>query len=324
MAYSMHQELLRSMWRTVRPDVCHVQWIDDRLWHCARAGLRPLVATAWGSDLNGAVNMPRAAQRKIAEGLAEVDLLITDSEDMIETAQCLTGRKLNSLLLPIGIDVKLFGEVSQQSRTARRQQMGISPDAIVLLSARQLGANYRHANILSAFASARRFHDREMHLIVRTFGHGGKAELATLQAHAVALGVADCVHWIGDIPYRKLPALYGASDLVVNFPVMDSFPVTFLESFACGVPIVTNSLPAYRSSRLAPHLMCTTDQTLSALTSAICSSLSRMESLMAAAQAGREVVLAHYDEKITAKVLKNAYQSVISNSSLDSVVACRE
>src|SRR5215213_1483263 len=37
--------------RTTRPDLVHAHWTSGYGWMAARAGLRPLVTSAWGSDL---------------------------------------------------------------------------------------------------------------------------------------------------------------------------------------------------------------------------------------------------------------------------------
>src|SRR5262249_34708748 len=106
LTHYLHEQLLRRLWRSVKPDIVHLQWVDDRIWRAARAGLRPLVATAWGSDLNVAAKAaPNEASRKrIGTGLRKLDLLIVDSDDMATTAELLAGSSLNTMLVPIGID----------------------------------------------------------------------------------------------------------------------------------------------------------------------------------------------------------------------------
>ncbi len=49
------------------------------------------------------------------------------------------------------------------------------------------------------------------------------------------------MRWVGGMPYERQPGLFVAADFTVNFPQMDAFPVTFLESFACGVLVLTES-----------------------------------------------------------------------------------
>ena len=104
-AYFLHKQALAQLMRDVQPDICHVQWIEDVFCEIAGAGLRPIVATAWGSDLNIPAKAPPrdTKRRKISAALRQLDLLIVDSEDMIETAQMLAGQSLRTVLLPIGI-----------------------------------------------------------------------------------------------------------------------------------------------------------------------------------------------------------------------------
>ena len=151
----VHEWLLKRLWRSEKPDICHIQWIDDRLWHCGRARLRPLVATAWGSDVNvpAAAGADNPAHRIVSDALRMLDLLIVDSNDVAEAAMRLAGKEIRTLLLPMGINTDQFAPNMRDERGVWRNKLGIKPTALVLLSPRQLGANYRQTDIIRAFAA---------------------------------------------------------------------------------------------------------------------------------------------------------------------------
>jgi glycosyltransferase involved in cell wall biosynthesis len=65
---------------------------------------------------------------------------------------------------------------------------------------------------------------------------------------AAELGVADAVRWLTEVPYEQLPEIYAGADVIVNFPHMDAFPVSFLEAAACMRPVVSCRLPSYRGT----------------------------------------------------------------------------
>src|SRR5207302_980577 len=117
----------------IQPDICHMQWVNDQLWHAVRAGLRPLVATAWGSDLNLAAKAPpdNPLRQKLAAALAHLDLLIVDSDDMAMTAERLAGKPLRITLLPIGIDTDRFRPGLHYQRREWREKLQINPEATV-------------------------------------------------------------------------------------------------------------------------------------------------------------------------------------------------
>jgi hypothetical protein len=66
----------------------------------------------------------------------------------------------------------------------------------VLISARQLGANYRPAEIIRAFAALDHKLGRDSYLIMRTFGHGIGVSLTELHSLADLLKVSDRIRWI--------------------------------------------------------------------------------------------------------------------------------
>jgi glycosyltransferase involved in cell wall biosynthesis len=304
---------MRLLWRIVKPDICHVQWVDGNLWHTARAGLRPLVATAWGSDLNfpATLSSDDPLRQTVAAALRLVDHLIVDSDDMAVTAEQLAGKPLSTTLLPIGIDTEQFRPGSYQQRKQWRERLQVAPDATVLISPRQLGANYRHSEIIRAFAALDRIYREHTYLIIRTFGHGFGVSITELQRLADRLNVSDQVRWVADIEYSQLPGLYAASDMAINFPIMDAFPVTFLECFACGLPVVSNRLASYESNGAPSYLLFVDDDSVRGLKTAIEAAIERRDELRALTREARECVVRNFDERVTARLLRQTYEAVL-------------
>jgi glycosyltransferase involved in cell wall biosynthesis len=280
-AYLFRRQSMRLLWRLVRPDICHVQWVDQNLWHTARAGLRPLVATAWGSDLYGPAKLSAddPLRQKIADALQRIDHLIVDSDDTAAIAEQLAGKELRTTLLPIGVDTEQFRPGLYQQRKEWRERLRIDPDATVLISPRQLGANYRQSEIIRAFAALDHTHRKQTYMIIRTFGHGIGVSITELHRLADRLNVSDQVRWIADVEYTQLPGLYAASDMAINFPIMDAFPVTFLECFACGLPVVSNRLISYTSNGASSYLLFLEDDSVGGLKTAIEAAIERRDQL---------------------------------------------
>lgn len=307
---------MRLLWRFVRPDICHVHWVGDNLWHIGRAGLRPLVATAWGSDLNDATRL-RAddpLRQAVAAALQLIDHLIVDSDDMVATAEQLAGKNLSTTLLPLGIDTEQFRLGLHRQRKKWRERLRIDPDAAVLISARQLGANYRQSEIIRAFAALDPIYRKQAYLIVRTFGHGRGVSITELHRLADRLNISDRVRWIGDVEYTQLPGLYAASDMAVNFPIMDGFPVTFLECFACGLPIVSNRLSSYESNGASSYLFFANDNSVGGLKTAIEGMIERLDQVQTLTAEARQHVVQNFDERVSARVLRQTYETVLNAS----------
>lgn len=309
----LHQQRLGPLLRRTQSDLCHVQWMDERVLDVSRAGARPLIATAWGSDLNVPAQSPPEdpVRRRIGAALRELDLLIVDCDDIAVTANQLAGTKIPTAMLPIGIDTKLFRPELPEARRQWRERLQIEPDAIVFLSARQLGAIYRPGEIIAAFAALPAGARERSYLLMRTFGHSVGTSLPSLQRMTEQLGMATRVRWIDSMAYEQQPGLYVAADVTVNFPQMDAFPVTILESLACGVPVITNPLQAYQSNGVAPYLQFTREDSTPALTASMTSALADLETLQAQASQGRKHVVRNFDERVSAARLKEIYEELL-------------
>lgn len=314
----IHRRRLQPLLRATRADVFHVQWMDERILDMRLAGASPLVATAWGSDLNVLAAAPEndPTRRRVGAALRALDMLITDCDDLIDTARMLAGTDVPGAVVPIGIDTQLFRPGLTAQRHQWRAQLKIEPDAVVYLSARQLGGVYRPAEIIRAFASMPQGVRDKSYLIVRTFGHSVGTSVAELERLTEELGVASRVRWVGGLAYEEQPGLFAAADFAVNFPEMDAFPVTILESLACGVPVLTNRLKAYESHGVVPYLTFTAEDSVPALAETMTNAFANLQGLQALAADGRKHAVQHFDERVSAATLKSIYQSLLQRLEL--------
>lgn len=309
----LHKRRLEPLLRAAQADLCHVQWLDDRILDISHAGGHPLVATAWGSDLNVPAQAQRndPARERIGTALRHLDLLIVDCDDIAETARTLAGVDVPTAILPIGIDTTLFQPNLPDERRQWREQLQIEPNAVVFLSARQLGAIYRPHEIISAFAAVPAPARDKSYLIIRTFGHSVGTSLTELQHLAQELGVAQRVRWVGNMAYEQQPGLYAAADLTVNFPAMDAFPVTILESLACGIPVLTNRLKAYESNGVMPYLSFTPEDSVAQLGATMAAAMNNLPALQSVAAEGRAHIVQNFDERVSAVRLKEIYDALL-------------
>src|SRR5919108_561164 len=109
---------MRLIWQRIKPDVVNVHWIDDRVWSCAKAGLRPLVLSCWGSDINhlfaplgsdthhleAPENKIKGYRRRIAFALRSADCITADSQEVLDRCESLAGRRLSTSLWYLGIN----------------------------------------------------------------------------------------------------------------------------------------------------------------------------------------------------------------------------
>jgi glycosyltransferase involved in cell wall biosynthesis len=126
-------------------------------------------------------------------------------------------------VIPNIVDVDGFGY---------RERVPLKPR---LLSTRNLEPYYRIDVILRAFALVRSVYP-EATLTVAGYG----SEEGRLKRLAASLGESG-ISFAGRVEHEDMPSLYDRSDIYVNAPVLDNQPVSVLEAFASGLPVVSTS-----------------------------------------------------------------------------------
>ena len=241
---------LRRLWNRLRPDVVNVQWIDVRAEACARARLRPLVLSCWGTDINRLFTTGHedpAERRRVASTIARADCITADSPEVLQRCELLAGRPVPSKLLFFGIDPELFKPGYAQEARDLRQRLGIPSGSKVILSPRRGHPSLGQRHILEAFASiAEQRPGADAVLVFRHYLTSSDAFEQELRQQVEKLGLGRKVFWLGETSYQEVPAHYAMSDLVVNYPEQDGFPVSLFEAAMCRRPVITSRLPGIR------------------------------------------------------------------------------
>ncbi len=129
-----------------------------------------------------------------------------------------------------GYRARVIKNVVDTSQFRYRERSPLRPR---LLSIRNLEPHYRVDNSLRAFALLReRFPDATLTIA------GTGSEEGRLRRLAASLG-AGGVRFVGRIEPEAVPGLYDEADIFVNSSVVDNQPVSVLEAFAAGIPVVS-------------------------------------------------------------------------------------
>lgn len=213
------------------PDLVHAHYVTSYGFLAARIGRRPLVMTAWGSDL--LLTPERSALMSMLTGwtLRQADLVTGDSLDLVAAADAY-GLRRPALQLHWGADMARFAPADWPAR---------APFEIVSL--RSWEPNYRIPVILQAVAALHReAPQRPLHLHLL----GGGPDEAALRAQAQALGLDRVVSFHGRLDDAGMAAVLARCKASVSVPASDATSVSVLESMAAGVPVVASDLPANR------------------------------------------------------------------------------
>ncbi len=131
-----------------------------------------------------------------------------------------------------GYRVEVVHNVLGLSRFAWRARQPLRPR---LLSTRNLEPHYRVSDVIEAFALLRRRHP-EATLTVA--GYGSEQTRLRKLARALCDG---SVQFVGRVEPEEIPALYARCDIFLNASVIDNQPLSILEAFAAGLPVVTTA-----------------------------------------------------------------------------------
>ncbi len=108
-----------------------------------------------------------------------------------------------------------------------------NPLAPVFLSNRNLEPMYNVGCILRAFALIQRRAPRARLIVA-----GDGSQRLQLETLAGELGLRD-VCFLGRVSPQEMPRVYDEADIYLNSSDIDNMPLSILEAFACGLPVVT-------------------------------------------------------------------------------------
>lgn len=115
-----------------------------------------------------------------------------------------------------------------------RERSPLRPHVIM---ARHLEPDYNIACGLRAFSILRQSYPDAMLTIA-----GDGSEEAMLTSLCRDLGISDSVNFTGNVENTKMKMLYDRADIYLNSSRVDNQPVSILEAFACGLPVVSTAV----------------------------------------------------------------------------------
>ena len=156
------------------------------------------------------------------------DVLITiNHEDYDRACKKMKARRIE-LIPGVGIDYDRFA-FAKVDRSAKRREIGVPDNALLLISVGELNQNKNHRVVISALAL---LNDPQIHYVI--VGKGILHEY--LNSFAAESGVAEQVHLAG---YREdVHELFKAADINVFPSVREGFGLAAIEGLAAGLPLI--------------------------------------------------------------------------------------
>jgi glycosyltransferase involved in cell wall biosynthesis len=129
-----------------------------------------------------------------------------------------------------GYETRVVKNVVDTTRFAYRERPCLEPR---LLSVRNFEPHYRVEDVIQAYSLVKIRYPQASLTVA-----GCGSEERKLRALATSLGV-DGIRFLGRVEPASVPALYASADIFLNAAVIDNQPVSVLEAFASGLPVVS-------------------------------------------------------------------------------------
>jgi glycosyltransferase involved in cell wall biosynthesis len=222
----------------ISPDLVHAHFLTEFGWMAAREDLRPLISSAWGSDVFGVRGLSLRRSRLALQGS---QLAFADSKHLARAARDLASVRVEVVRWGLDLDAYAPGD-----RITARQALDLDHDGPLIANVRGLDSLYNPVLLLEAFA---RVHQRRPN--TKLLLKNPKEHVPTKTTKAIEeLGLRGLVIMIGNVPAERMPDVYCAADVVVSIPSSDSSPRSVWEALACGRRVVVSDLPWAREELL--------------------------------------------------------------------------
>jgi glycosyltransferase involved in cell wall biosynthesis len=224
---------LRSLFRSEGVDVINAHTPVPVIADAARlaSGRRPVIIT-YHSDLekDGLIGKALCRLENVLltkPTLAAADGVIATSDYYVEHSRVLNKIKTKTVISAPGVDINVFRRPKAPKVVAGR-----------LIFVAQLDRTHRHKGLDQLLEALPLAKQTEPNLSLVVVGRGNDHE--RYAAKAAALGIADCVDFLGFVPDDALAELYSSACAVVlpSQNNTEGFGMVLLEAAACGTPAV--------------------------------------------------------------------------------------
>lgn len=313
---------LWMLWKRISPDITHLKWIGREAIACHEVGIKPLVLTCWGSDINQFFDddfegkFEPSRREKLGKALASAKRVVADSSQTLDRCDQLAGSKVERELMYLGIDTTVFIPGYESEAEAWRKALNIPPNVKIILSIRGMNWKYGQDDVVRAFASALTTCP-DTYLILLRYCVNSQEYLINVEDLIKELNLTGHIRWLDAVEQKQMPVLYSMADVVVNYPVVDAFPVSFLEAAACGKRIVSRSLPAYKGVGVENFIEFVRSGGSEELGASIVNVLNEPpETRVMLSEKARHWALENGDERKCVEKLLGVYQSIISKEKI--------
>jgi len=239
------EKVIRSkrLIKRISPDIIHGHYVLGGGYLSYLSGFRPLIITAWGSDIYSYPEQTFIERILTSRTLQNADLITADSKDLRDKIIELGASEEKTHIISFGVDMKLFH--AGYDVTSLKRELKIRDNEKVILSPRMMTPIYNIDNIVRALKLLRG-HFSNLKLILKSYLEKDEGYRKYIEKLAKRLGVEEQTIFIGQVKHSTMAKLYNSSDVVVSLATTDSSPMSVLEAMACGCNVVASDIPNLR------------------------------------------------------------------------------
>jgi glycosyltransferase involved in cell wall biosynthesis len=219
--------------RAIRADLVHLHFPFPPGDLAARAagGAPPLILT-YHSDIVRQRRLLALYQPLLQRTLRRARRILATSPAYIESSPFLRPHAAKCQVVPLGVDAERFARPDPDRVAALRALTAPHPTALFVGRLRYYKGLHLLLEALSQVPD------------VRLLVVGSGPEQGALQQQARDLGLAERIHWLGDLADELLPAAHRAADFFV-LPAhlrAEAFGIAQLEALASGLPCISTEI----------------------------------------------------------------------------------
>jgi len=226
---------LRQAVESVGADVVHAHYVVEHGFYAALAGCRPLVVTAWGSDVLVAPRRSPVARAIARYALRRADLVTSNNEHMAQRLVELGAPAGRVAVVVLGADA-FFLEAPEAS-------VNLRPPGEMLptvISVRSLDSRLYNVDVIVRAMALVRKRLPDARLLV-----AGEGRLRVgLERLARRLGLEGAVTFLGYLGREALRDALASAHVYVSVPRSDATAVSTLEAMAVGCFPIVSDLPS--------------------------------------------------------------------------------
>jgi len=190
-------------------------------------------------------NIPLVASQRLAiekQVLETAERIVATSPQEKQHMESLVSNQGYIDVIPCGTDIHRFGSVE---RTAARENLGISPDTLLVLYVGRFDPRKGIETLVRAVRESKFYGSKNLHLMIgggSTPGNSDGKERDRIEGIIQELGMTEFTSLPGLLSQSVLPNYYAAADICVVPSYYEPFGLVAIEAMASGTPVIASDV----------------------------------------------------------------------------------